>query len=121
MFQARYYKDWAPTEHCWPYKCPRPSDCRKRLPNVQTPETAPRLDKPPTDPATAARCHHYMRDGTLIQEIMFALMHDQDRAWSMSGNFLRVATGHQPRKPGIVMRRYDNQVSLQQRGELDYM
>src|SRR5205823_5504541 len=24
-----------------------------------------RLEKQPTDPATAGRCHHYMRDGTL--------------------------------------------------------
>jgi hypothetical protein len=57
----------------------------------------------------------------LIDKIMLARMHDQDRAWSMSGNLLGIATGHQPFKPGVVMRRYHNQVRLQQCGHLDYM
>jgi hypothetical protein len=57
----------------------------------------------------------------LIDKIMLALMHDQDRAWSMSGNLLGIATGHQPLKPRIVMRRYDNQIRLQQSCKVDYM
>ena len=121
MFQARYYKDLLLRSIAGPTNVLARQIAENGFQTSKLQRPLRGLDKQPTDPATAGRCHHYMRDATLIQEIMFALMHDQDRAWSMSGNLLRVATGHQPLKPGIVMRRYDNQVSLQQRGELDYM
>src|SRR5262245_53303638 len=52
---------------------------------------------------------------------MFALMHDQDRARSISGNPLGHVTGHQPRNTGIVMRRCQHLVRAQQRSKIDYM